>query len=242
MKLKRSFIPSIFTIFNMFSGFLAILQIMNGHYITAVVLILAAMMFDTMDGKVARWLHQQSEFGMEFDSLADIISFCVTSSLLVYTLFVSDTGFAGAVISFFPLLFGGVRLARYNLSATPEKKQYFTGLPVPAMAVTIGSFIWFNQSVFGNYGNPKLVLPLVMVLSFMMISNIRFSAVMHITFKAGPFEAFRSAFIILGTLLVIIFRGYAIFPISSFIIITHILAWIVGYEEPRTFSMRRKDK
>lgn len=243
MRLKRSFIPSIFTIFNMFSGFLAILQILQGRYITAVALMMAAMIFDTLDGKVARWLQQQSEFGVEFDSLADIVSFCVTPSLLIYTLFVADVGFLGAIISFFPLLFGGVRLARYNLSATPHKKEYFTGLPVPAMAVAIGSFIWFSKSVFGHYGDPRLVLPLVMVLSFMMVSNIRFSSTFHITFRNGPFGVFRSIFIILSSIIVIIFRGYAIFPLMSIFIITHLLAWIVGYEEPRAyFSIRRKGK
>jgi len=243
MKLKRSFIPSIFTIFNMFSGFLAILQIIQGHYITAVVLIMAAMVFDFLDGKVARWLQQQSEFGVEFDSLADIVSFCVVPSLLVYNLFVADVGLMGALISFFPLLFGGVRLARYNLSATPHKKEYFTGLPVPAMAATIGAFVWFSKSVFGHYGNPKLALPLVIILAFLMVSNIRFSSTFHITFRDGPFGTFRSVFIILSIIIVIIFRGYAILPIMGIFIITHLLAWIVGYEEPRTrFSIRRKGK
>jgi len=144
MRLKRSFIPSIFTIFNMFSGFLALLQIVQGHYITAVLLIMAAMVFDSLDGKVARWLQMQSDFGVEFDSLADIISFCLVPSLMVYTLYVADMGIPGMIIGFFPLLFGGVRLARFNLSATPQKMEYFTGLPVPAMAATIGSFVWFS--------------------------------------------------------------------------------------------------
>jgi len=243
MRLKRSFIPSIFTIFNMFAGFLAILQIHQGHIVTAVVLILAAMVFDSLDGKVARWLQQQSDFGVEFDSLADIISFCLVPSLMVYTLYVSDMGIIGAMIGFFPLLFGGVRLARFNLSATPQKKDYFTGLPVPAMAVTIASFVWFNKSVFGHTGDPKLALSLVLVLSFMMVSNIRFSSTFHITFRNGPFGTFRSIFILLSSIIVIIFRGYAIFPVMCIFIITHILAWIVGYEEPRThFSMRRKVK
>ena len=243
MKLKHSFIPSIFTIFNMFSGFLAILQILQGHYITAVILIMAAMVFDFLDGKVARWLQQQSEFGVEFDSLADIVSFCVVPSLLVYNLFVADVGLMGALISFFPLLFGGVRLARFNLSATPQKKDYFTGLPVPAMAATIAAFVWFNKSVFGHYGNPKLALPLVMILAFLMVSNIRFSSTFQITFRNGLFSTFRSIFMILSIIIVIIFRGYAIFPIMGIFIISHLLAWIVGYEEPRThFSIRRKGK
>jgi len=244
MRLKRSFIPSIFTIFNMFSGFLALLQIVQGHYITAVLLIMAAMVFDSLDGKVARWLQMQSDFGVEFDSLADIISFCLVPSLMVYTLYVADMGIPGMIIGFFPLLFGGVRLARFNLSATPQKKEYFTGLPVPAMAATIGSFVWFSKTVFGHYGDPKLALSLVLVLSFMMVSNIRFSATLHITFRNGLFGTFRSIYILLSMIIAIIFRGYALFPIMSIFIITHILAWILGYEEPRRahFYMHRKGK
>ncbi len=243
MKFRRSFIPSIFTILNLFSGFLAILQILQGHYITAVVLTMAAMVFDSLDGKVARWMSQESDFGIEFDSLADIVSFCVTPSLLVNALFVADMGFVGGIISFFPLLFGGVRLARFNLTATAYKKEYFTGLPVPAMAATIGSFIWFNKTIFGNYGDPKIVLPLVVVLSFMMVSNIRFSSTFNITFHNGAFGTFRSIFLILSGILIVIFRGYAIFPLMGFFIMTHVLAWIVGYEEPRThFSIRKKGR
>jgi len=243
MKLKRSFIPNIFTIFNMFAGFLAILQILQGRYITAVMLILAAMVFDTLDGKIARWLQQQSDFGIEFDSLADLVSFCVTPTLLVYSLYVADLGFLGALISFFPLLFGGVRLARFNITATPYKKQYFTGLPVPAMACTIGSFVWFNKVVFGHYGNPKLALPLVMLLAFMMVSNIRFSSHFELNFHRGVPGTVRSILMILAMILVILLRGYAIFPLMLIFIITHLLVWIGGYETPRSyFSVRRKDK
>jgi CDP-diacylglycerol--serine O-phosphatidyltransferase len=243
MRLKRIFIPSIFTILNMFSGFLAILQVYHGRYITAVMLIITAMIFDTLDGITARVLHQQTEFGIEFDSLADIISFCVVPSLLVNALFVDELGFIGGVISFFPLLFGGVRLARFNLTATAEKKAYFTGLPVPAMAATIGSFIWFNQTLFGNYGDPKVALPLVFILSFMMVSNIRFNAKFRITFHSGPLKTIKSITLITFTILIIIFRGYVIFPIMGIFIITNLLAWIVGYEEPRVhFLLRRRGR
>lgn len=243
MKFKRSFIPSIFTLLNMFSGFLAILQIIEGHYITAIALIMAAMVFDSLDGSVARLLQRQSDFGVEFDSLADIVSFCVVPALLVNTLFVSDIGFIGAIISFFPLLFGGIRLARFNLDAMPAKKAYFTGMPVPAAAVTIGSFIWFNQTVFGNYGNPKIVLPFVMVLSFMMVSNIRFTSSFSFSFTGGRLTAVKSLGSIILFLLVILYRGYVIFPIMGAYIVTHLLAWMVGYEEPRVhFSSRRRGR
>ncbi len=243
MKFKRSFIPSIFTLMNLFSGFLAILQIIQGHYITAIALIMAAMVFDSLDGTVARLLQQQSDFGIEFDSLADIVSFCVVPSLLVNTLFVADIGFIGAIISFFPLLFGGIRLARFNLGATSTKKAYFTGMPVPAMAITTGSYIWFNWTVFGNYGNPKIVLPFVMVLSFMMVSNIRFTSSFSFSFNDGRLTAVKSLVAIVLFVLVVLYRGYVIFPIMGAYIVTHLLAWMVGYEEPRVhFSLRRRGR
>jgi CDP-diacylglycerol--serine O-phosphatidyltransferase len=243
MRLRRVLIPSIFTILNMFSGFLAILQVYHGRYITAVMLIIAAMIFDSLDGFAARGLHQQSEFGIEFDSLADIVSFCVVPSLLVNALFVAELGFIGGVISFFPLLFGGVRLARFNLTATSEKKAYFIGLPVPAMAATVGSYIWFNQCLFGSYGDPKIALPLVIILSFMMVSNIRFNSKFRITFHSGRLEMIKSILLITFTILIIIFRGYVIFPIMGIFIITNLLAWIVGYEEPRVhFLLRRRGR
>jgi len=243
MKFKRSFIPNIFTLLNMFSGFLAILQIIEGHYITAIALIMAAMVFDSLDGSVARLLQQQSDFGVEFDSLADIVSFCVAPAVLVNTLFVADLGFIGAIISFFPLLFGGIRLARFNLGATPAKKAYFKGMPVPAMAITIGSYIWFNLTVFGNYGNPKIVLPFVVVLSFMMVSNIRFTSSFSFSFNDGRLTAVKSLIAIILFVLIVLYRGYVIFPIMGAYILTHLLAWMVGYEEPRVhFSLRRKGK
>ncbi len=243
MKLKRSFIPNIFTIFNMFAGFLAILEILQGRYITAVMLILAAMIFDTLDGQIARWLQQQSDFGIEFDSLADLVSFCVTPTLLVYSLYVADLGFLGALISFFPLLFGGIRLARFNITATSYKKRYFTGLPVPAMASCIGSFIWFNKTVFGHYGNPRVALPLVIVLSFLMVSNIRFGSNFHLDFHRNRMGVLRSSGILVAGIVILLFRGYVIFPMMVIYIATHLLNWIVGYEEPRGyFFVRRKDK
>ncbi len=243
MRLKRFFIPSIFTILNMFSGFLAILQVDQGRYLTAIMLIIAAMIFDSLDGLTARALHQQTEFGIEFDSLADIVSFCVVPSLLVNALFVAELGFIGGVISFFPLLFGGVRLARFNLTATGEKKAYFIGLPVPAMAATIGSYIWFNQTLFDNYGDPRVALPLVIILSFMMVTNIRFPARFRLTFHSGPLGMIKSVLIIVSIILVVIFRGYVFFPIMGIFIITNLLVWIVGYEEPRVhFLLRRRGR
>ncbi|RKY56702.1 MAG: CDP-diacylglycerol--serine O-phosphatidyltransferase [Candidatus Neomarinimicrobiota bacterium] len=243
MKVQRSFIPSIFTIFNLFSGFLSILEIFHGRYITGIVLIIVAAIFDGLDGKVARRLQQESEFGIEFDSLADIVSFCVAPSILINILFVSELGFIGGILSFFPLLFGGIRLARFNVQMISERMPYYIGLPVPVNAITIGSFIWFNNKLFGNYGEPKIILPMVVVLSFLMVSHIRVSPVPKISFQKRTFTITKSIFIIVAFLLMIVFPGYTIFPVFVAFIVTQLLIWMVGYEEPRLhFSIRRKGK
>jgi len=243
MKVQKSFIPSIFTVFNLFSGFLAILEIFHGRYITGIVLIMVAAIFDGLDGKVARRLQQVSEFGIEFDSLADIVSFCVAPSILINILFASELGFIGRILSFFPLLFGGVRLARFNIQMTGKKMLYYTGLPVPVNAITIGSFIWFHDKLFGSYGDPKIILPMVVVLSFLMVSHIRVSPVPKISFHKGIFTITKSIFIIVAFLLMIIFPGYTIFPVFGAFIVTQLLIWMVGYEEPRLhFSIRRKGR
>jgi len=240
--IRQKFLPSIFTVLNLFSGFLALLQIFQGHYITAVTLILVAAVFDSLDGQIARLTHQTSDFGIEFDSLADMVSFCLVPAVLINELFVADLGFLGGIISFFPLLFGGVRLARFNLHATAEKKPYFTGMPVPASAITIGGYIWFHYKVFGNYGNSKILLPLVIVLSFLMVSHIRFIAKPNLSFRKGPAALARTLFALSAVLAVLIFNGYAIFPIMMILIITHLLQWLIGYEEPRMPLVRRRIK
>lgn len=240
MKVQHGFIPNILTILNMFAGFLAIHQIFLSHYITAINLIIAAAIFDALDGRVARWLQQQSRFGAEFDSLADIISFCAAPALLVNSLYVSDLGVIGGVISFFPLLFGGVRLARFNLTADGEKKSYYLGMPVPVNALMIGSFIWFHQIFFGTYGDSKIALPLVIIMAFLMVSPIRFSVRLTFFFRAGLFRTGRRIFFGLILVTVFIFRGYVLFPIMSAFIVSQLLAWMVGYEEPRVHLYLRK--
>jgi len=241
MKMKKNFIPSIFTVLNMFAGFLSILQVISGHYITAVMLIVLAAFFDMLDGKVARWLQQESDFGVQIDSLADMLSFCVAPSVLLNVLFASDLGIIGAVISFFPALFGAVRLARYNLSVTGLKRRYFSGMPTPSNAIIIGSYVWFHYTMFGVYGEAKVMLPLVIFLSFLMVSRIKFISTVNVQFRGNLGQKLRFVGFLVMLLAMLVFPGYTIFPISMIYVITHILMWLAGGEETRmALLIRRK--
>jgi len=240
MKVRRNFLPSILTILNLFAGFLALLQISRGHYITAVELMIAALIFDGLDGKIARLTHQTSDFGIEFDSLCDMVSFCLVPAVLIHEIFVSELGLIGGLISFFPLLFGGVRLARFNLQDGTGKKSYFIGMPTPTSALTIGSYVWFSHKVLGNYGNPKIILPLVVVLSFLMVSNIRFSTALQLSLRKSFLNIFKIGLALIMIAGILVFNGYVIFPLMMIYIITHLLQWLIGYDEPRVHLARRK--
>lgn len=231
MKTRRKFIPSIFTIFNLFFGFLAIINIYQEKYIAVFHLVLLAGIFDFLDGKVARWLHQETEFGVELDSLSDIISFCAVPALLINRIFMADLGFIGNLISFFPLLFGAVRLARYNVLTEGGSVKFFNGLPVPAMALSILSIIWFNINLNNTSGNPKIVLPFVIFLSFLMVSNIRFAKPYGFYFGKDKKRFFMSMVTIVSLAGTYIFGGIFLFPLLGIYIITSLLSWIAGYED-----------
>lgn len=230
-KPKRKFIPSIFTLFNLFFGFLAILNIYQEKYISVFYLVLLAGIFDFLDGKVARWLNQETEFGVELDSLSDIVSFCTVPALLVNQIFMSELGFIGNLISFFPLLFGAFRLARYNVMTGTGAVKYFTGMPVPAMAMTISSIIWFNLNINDTTGNPKIVLPFVIFISFLMVSNIRFSKPQGIYFGKDVRRTLKTVALLVCMAGTFIFGGLFLFPFMGIYIITALLNWIAGYDE-----------
>ena len=132
---KKRFFPNTLTILNMFLGFSSIILIMNGSFIEAGFFILLAGLMDIFDGKIARLLGISSKFGVEFDSLADVVSFCVAPSILVYNLYCNElNSIIGAIFSFIPLIAGTVRLAKYNLESDEDNpKSYFIGLSTPIL-------------------------------------------------------------------------------------------------------------
>jgi CDP-diacylglycerol--serine O-phosphatidyltransferase len=177
----RVAVPSFFTLMNLFSGFLALTQVYEGAFVYACWLIILAGFFDLLDGLMARLADAASPFGVELDSLSDIVSFGVAPAYLVYVYGLSDLGPLGMIVGALPALCGAVRLARYNMSFTGEKGDYFDGLPIPAQAVTIVALIltvdgtdWLSRS---SPDALSVFIPIVVVLSGLMVSNIRFDAI-----------------------------------------------------------------
>ncbi len=180
-RIPRSAVPSFFTLMNLFSGYVSIIQSMAGRFDEAAWLIVLASFFDVLDGMMARLTKTNSLFGVELDSLSDVVSFGAAPSFLVYTFGLNEFGILGLVVSSLPLICGAMRLARFNTSFDGEKKDYFVGLPIPGMAISLVALILtFDRSIlFGriSLNNMALLIPVVIALSFLMVATIPFDAI-----------------------------------------------------------------
>jgi len=226
--INKRFIPNIFTVLNMYLGFSAIILIISGDPIRGAWFIFAAGMLDAFDGKLARGLGIESTFGTQFDSFADTVSFCVTSSLLIYTTWVEGLHPLIAIsLSFVPLLFGTIRLAKFNLITDDTPKQYFTGLTTPMYALILFGFILFTNQRFGTNGDPRIALALAISLGFAMISPIKLGKIPSLSIKMGFKNNARLLFAIIVFVSVIIWQGLVLFPILILYVFWSIINWII---------------
>lgn len=135
-------LPNLFTTAALFSGFFAIVQAMNGKFEVAAVAIFIAMVFDGLDGRVARLTHTQSAFGAEYDSLSDMVSFGAAPALVIYVWALKDMGKLGWIAAFIYCAGAALRLARFNTNIEVVDKRYFQGLPSPAAAALVAGLVW----------------------------------------------------------------------------------------------------
>jgi len=199
MKNRIKLLPSIFTTGNAFFGFYSIIASIHGDYYRASVAILIAIVFDCLDGRIARLTRSTSDFGMEYDSLADIISFGMAPALLIYLWMLQPYGRIGWLAVFLFVLCGALRLARFNVQVSEEKKPNFVGLPIPASAGMIASFVILSRHFnIVMLINPLVIAMFVYLLSFLMVSNLKYRS-----FKYFELKKRRSFSIILFTVLLL---------------------------------------
>lgn len=168
-------LPNLFTTAALFAGFYAIVQAMNLRFEMAAVAIFVAMVFDGLDGRVARLTHSQSEFGAEYDSLSDMVSFGVAPALVMYEWALKDLGKLGWVAAFIYCAGAALRLARFNTNIEVVDKRFFQGLPSPAAAALIAGMVWvaIDNDVAGtDLRWPACVLTMFAGIS--MVSNVLF--------------------------------------------------------------------
>lgn len=192
MNLRRRSIyllPNLFTTAALFAGFYAIVQSMNGRYEIAAVSIFIAMVLDGLDGRVARLTHTQSEFGAEYDSLSDMVSFGVAPSILMYEWAFRDLGKWGWFAAFIYCTGAALRLARFNTNIDVVDKRYFQGLPSPAAAALVAGFVWVMlDNKFTGYDLRWYAAGLTVFAGLSMVSNCKYYSFKAINMrKSVPF-------------------------------------------------------
>jgi CDP-diacylglycerol---serine O-phosphatidyltransferase len=167
-------LPSLFTMANMFCGYACIVYAMRGEFATAAPFIGFAIVLDMLDGRVARMTGGTSKFGVEFDSLADVVSFGVAPAILVFAWGLRPLGRIGWAVGFLFVAAAAVRLARFNIQSGTQDKRYFAGLPSPAAAGVPASTVFAFPSGFDSTAHATAVLAMVIVPALLMVSTIRF--------------------------------------------------------------------
>ncbi|ABV38099.1 CDP-diacylglycerol--serine O-phosphatidyltransferase [Shewanella sediminis HAW-EB3] len=168
-------LPNLFTTAGLFSGFYAVIASMNGQFESAAIAVFVAMLCDGLDGRVARMTNTQSEFGAEYDSMADMVSFGVAPALIAYNWGLADLGKVGWLAAFIYCAGAALRLARFNTQVGVEDKRYFQGLASPAAAALIAGSIWFGGQSGVEGSDVSWLVALVTIISgLLMVSNFRY--------------------------------------------------------------------
>ena len=217
-------LPSLFTTGNVFCGFYSFIAALNDKFLLAAWAIVLATIFDFLDGRIARMTKTTSDFGMQYDSLADVISFGMAPAFLCYAWVLKPFGRIGWMAAFLYLLCAALRLARFNTTKEVQN-QYFIGLATPAAAAVIASILIAFEDLFGSRVHPGFMVAIVYILAFLMVSNIKYPAFKKFEFrKRVSFTRFLLVILVLYALatipkiaLFIISFGYTMLgPIVAF--------------------------
>jgi len=225
---RKYFIPNGITAANMFLGFISITMSIRGRFDFAALLILSAMIFDALDGYAARKLNAFSEFGKEFDSFCDAISFGLAPGILIYSILsskhiLSVQNFPHELIvpvSFIYILGGIVRLVKFNVVTTAsDTKDDFSGMPIPNAANLVASYVLFVTVI--NYHIDPMVLTIIAIGSaFFMVSTIPFQ-IPQKTFAFIP-----NKLILPLAILILYYAKYALFPLGLYYVLANLYKFI----------------
>lgn len=224
----KSFVANTVTSLNIFCGFLSLIYTSHGDFKMGAIFIIVAAIFDTMDGIVARLLGTSSRFGVELDSLSDVVSFGAAPAFLVYKAYAFQFGVWGIIISSLILIFGALRLARFNINVEDlNSKGDFTGLPIPMAAITISLLIFSfyrNGTIIEPYN--YIVIPLVILLAGLMVSKIRYNALPKIRDRKFKQKVLLFVTLIIALVLAVITNGQIVFYIFISLILFGIIRQI----------------
>lgn len=232
-------LPNLFTTASLFSGFMGMIWAAEGNFEMCAMAILFSALMDGLDGKVARLTNTASEFGVQYDSLADLAAFCVVPAFMVYQWHLHQYGRLGIAVAFLFTACGALRLARFNVSTAVTPKKFFIGLPTPAGGCTLATMVFFAPYLPESMAHifPAFVLGMTFISSFLMVSRVRYASFKEYGFlKAHPFSSMVSA-ILLFVLIIsepkllgfVVFAGYIISgPIYTFLFLSRRSSKLLG--------------
>jgi CDP-diacylglycerol--serine O-phosphatidyltransferase len=231
-------LPSLFTMGNMFCGYACIVYSMRGEFGTAAPFIGVAMLLDMLDGRVARMTNSTSDFGVEFDSLADVISFGMAPAILSFTWGLQPLGRIGWAVGFVFVAAAAVRLARFNIQTGSQDKRFFVGMPSPAAAAVPAATVFLYPAGFRAPLHSIAVLAMVLVPALLMVSTIRFRS-----FKTFDLQSRRSYPVLLLLALAIAVLAaqpeYLLVVLAYGYLASGVLAWAWSRLRRRTEGVNR---
>ena len=237
-------LPNLFTTMNIFCGFYAVIAAVNGATNAAAIAILVAAIFDALDGKIARATHTTSRFGVEYDSLADLISFGLAPGLMIYLWALKPLGRLGWLAAFLFMVCGALRLARFNTQVDSVKSDHFVGLPIPAAAGMLAATVMLHHRLgIGTSANKILILMLIYILSFLMVSSIKF----HSFKKPELFKKMNFNYLVAAVLIMIFIAAQpaiALFSIGLVYIMSGPFGFLRKYKalKKKKAELRKKDE
>lgn len=214
-------LPNLLTTAGLFAGFYAIVAAMKGHYDTAAIAMFIAMIADALDGRVARLVHASTDFGVQYDSLADMVSFGIAPALVLYSWALHDLGKIGWLVAFLFTACTALRLARFNVQAENADKRFFIGLPCPPAAAVVASMVWcFNGAIPMGKFSAIIIAIVTLGLAVLMVSNVLFRSFKEVDFKGKT--SFISLFVLILVFIAIslnpplvLFVIFALFALSG---------------------------
>ncbi len=220
-------LPNLITTGSLFAGFYAIVAAIDGRFYAAAWAIFVALVMDGLDGRIARLTHSTSGFGVQYDSLADLVAFGVAPALLVYLWALKPFQQFGWVAAFLFVVCGALRLARFNVQQGSMDPRYFNGLPIPAAAMMIATSIAFYYEI-GEWAPERhvFILAMIYLLSFLMVSNVKYASFKKVElFRRHPFHTLVGLVLIfvviatkpdlMGFLAMVVYVGSG--PISTYV-------------------------
>jgi CDP-diacylglycerol--serine O-phosphatidyltransferase len=216
-------LPNLFTTGNLLCGFSSVVASINGQYVQAAIAILIAVLLDGLDGKVARMTNSASAFGVEYDSLADVLSFGMAPCLLLYAWTLHFMGYVGWFAAGIFVICGALRLARFNVQVMTVPHTYFTGLPIPAAAGVVASAVLLSHQLYGALESVEpgwqfSIVITVVCLALLMVSNVRYESLKRLQLRRAhmiPLIVVLIVILLISALmpalaLFLIFFGYAL--------------------------------